>query len=57
MKWHYKVCANHVHVRVFMNGARCGNLVFDLEEFEQIRREQSTIGTIEFVQDTQEEFD
>jgi hypothetical protein len=37
MKWYFKVCGGHTHVRVFMNGAKCGDLCFRNEEFEQVR--------------------
>ena len=36
MKWYYKVMGGHTHVRVFMNGAKCGDLVFRNEEFDEI---------------------
>lgn len=36
MKWYYKVMGGHTHVRVFMNGAKCGDLVFRNEEFKEI---------------------
>lgn len=36
MNWHYKVLGTHTHVRVFMNGAACGKLVFRNEEFLKI---------------------
>lgn len=37
MKWYYKTVGLHTHVRVFMNGACCGNLVFRVEEFNNIK--------------------
>lgn len=37
MKWYYKVMGGHTHVRVFMNGAKCGDLVFRNEEFQKIK--------------------
>jgi hypothetical protein len=37
MKWLWKVGGGHTHVRVFMNGAKCGNLCFTNEEFESIK--------------------
>jgi hypothetical protein len=36
MKWYYQINGGHTHVRVFMNGAKCGDLCFRNEEFEQI---------------------
>lgn len=36
MKWYYTIAGSHVHVRVFMNGASCGQLCFRMEEFAQI---------------------
>lgn len=37
MKWYYKVMGGHTHVRVFMGGGKCGDLVFRNEEFNYIR--------------------
>lgn len=37
MKWDYMIGASHTRVRVFMNGANCGDLCFRNEEFKQIR--------------------
>lgn len=37
MKWYFKILGGHTHVRVFMNGGKCGDLVFRNEEFEQIK--------------------
>lgn len=37
MNWYYSTTASHTHVRVFMNHAKCGDLCFRNEEFEQIR--------------------
>ena len=37
MKWYFKIAGGHTHVRVFMNGAKCGDLCFRNEEFEQVR--------------------
>ena len=36
MKWYYKVMGGHTYVRVYVNGAQCGFLVFRNEEFEQL---------------------
>lgn len=36
MKWYYHVAGGHTHVRVFMNGAKCGDLCFRNEEFQQL---------------------
>lgn len=38
MKWYWTVAGGHTHVRVFMNGAKCGDLCFRNEEFNHIRR-------------------
>lgn len=37
MNWYYKHRGTHVYVRVFMNGAKCGNLVFSNDEFEEVK--------------------
>ena len=41
MKWYYKSLGVHTHVRVFMNGAKCGDLCFTNEEFEIIKQASS----------------
>lgn len=38
MKWYFKVMGGHTHVRVFMNGAKCGDLCFRNEEFNEVRQ-------------------
>ncbi len=37
MKRYYTIAGGHTHVRVFMNGAKCGDLCFRNEEFELVR--------------------
>lgn len=37
--WHYTKAGAHTHVRVFMHGAKCGDLCFRNEEFAEIRRD------------------
>lgn len=37
MKWLYEVRGAHTHIRVFMNGAACGNLTFRNEEFALVK--------------------
>jgi len=44
MKWYYKILGGHTHVRVFMNGALCGTLVFRNAEFEQIQKTEAIGG-------------
>ncbi len=39
MNWYYKICGGHTHVRVFMNGGKCGDLCFRNEEFEKVMRD------------------
>ena len=38
MTWYYKSLGGHTHVRVYMNGAKCGDLCFRNDEFESIQR-------------------
>jgi len=35
MKWYYKTLGGHVHIRVYLNGALCGRLIFREEEFRK----------------------
>ena len=37
MNWYFTIKGGHTHVRVFMNGGKCGDLVFRNEEFEAVR--------------------
>lgn len=39
MNWYYELRGIHVHVRVFMNGGKCGDLVFRKEEFVIVREQ------------------
>ncbi len=48
MKWHWKTMGGHTHVRVFMNGTKCGDLCFRNEEFEQV---QSSCPWITYIED------
>lgn len=48
MKWYWHQAGNHIHVRVFMNGAKCGELCFRVEEFERI---QAACFKLEFFQE------
>ncbi len=50
MSWYYKKQGIHVHVRVFMNGALCGQLCFRNEEFEQVRVQ--LFSTVDFITNT-----
>jgi hypothetical protein len=43
MKWYYVIKGGHTHVRVFMNGGKCGDLCFRNEEFEQIMSSSNQI--------------
>jgi hypothetical protein len=46
MKWYWKVGGGHTHVRVFYNGAKCGDLCFRNEEFREIRH---SVGDVIFI--------
>lgn len=37
MKWYYKIMGGHTHVRVFMNGGKCGDLCFRNDEFKLVQ--------------------
>lgn len=49
MKWYYKVLGGHTHVRVFMNGGKCGDLVFRNEEFQMVMDSANVRDTIIFI--------
>lgn len=48
MKWYYIIAGGHTHVRVFMNGAKCGDLCFRNEEFDKVMHD--LIPFVEFIQ-------
>lgn len=50
MKWYWKIMGGHTHVRVFMNGAKCGDLVFRNEEWNQVIFHAS-YGRFELIED------
>jgi hypothetical protein len=61
MKWYYTIAGGHTHVRVFMNGAKCGDLCFRNVEFhlvlhrlewKQLVRDGATQSNIEFINET-----
>jgi hypothetical protein len=58
MKWYYTIAGGHTHVRVFMNGAKCGDLCFRNEEFvkllamERCHDLNRGVSTIEFINET-----
>lgn len=37
MRWYFSIAGGHVHIRVFMNGAKCGDLCFRIAEFDEVR--------------------
>ncbi len=45
MNWYYTILGGHTHVRVFMNGGKCGDLVFRNDEFQDLMRRESDITT------------
>jgi hypothetical protein len=59
MKWYYQRQGSHTHVRVFMNGAKCGDLCFTNEEFEyiQVHYHLLTVGSwlIQFIAEAEPE--
>lgn len=47
MKWRiYTVAGGHTHVKVTMNGAKCGDLCFRNADFEEIKRYGDFIATL-----------
>lgn len=47
MKWYFEILGGHTHVRVFMNGGKCGDLCLRNEEFKQVRENCPWITFIE----------
>lgn len=58
MKWYWHVAGGHTHVRVFMNGGKCGDLCFRNEEFEAIHRHTTektvVVALIDFIHEEDE---
>lgn len=52
MKWYYQIKGSHAHVRVYMNGAKCGELTFRVEELIEIRINPHISGFIKFIEGT-----
>lgn len=55
MKWYYRITGPHTRVRVFMNGANCGELCFRNEEFEQIQHNAGSDYIITFIDEEAQE--
>jgi hypothetical protein len=49
MKWYFKIIGHHTHVKVFINGAKAGDLCFRNEEFDSLNRR--LMGDIEFIEE------
>jgi hypothetical protein len=48
MTWYWKIHGGYTHVRVFMNGAKCGDLCFRDEEFYYVRH---SVGHVVFIEE------
>lgn len=60
MNWYYRIAGGHTHVRVFMNGGKCGDLCFRNEEFALVKLALETISKqgvmrVNFTNETTEE--
>lgn len=51
MKWYWHRSGGHTHVRVFMNGAKCGDLCFRNEEFDYIREHTTDFEVVQFIEE------
>lgn len=52
MKWYFRVAGGHTHVRVFMNGGKCGDLCFRNEEFKHLML-ITPLKLVEFINETE----
>jgi len=50
MTWYWTIHGSHTHVKVFMNRALCGKLVFTNDEFQTILNNASLARFIKFVE-------
>ncbi len=55
MNWYYSIRGTHAHVRVFMNGAKCGDLCFRTEELTALMGSHSLNETVNFIQESSHE--
>jgi len=46
MKWIYTVAGGHTHVKVYMNGAKCGDLCFRNEEFVEVKDDHDWLSKV-----------
>jgi len=49
MKWYWKLLGGHVHIRVFMNGGKAGDLCFRVEEFRLLQEQLA--GKVVFIEE------
>lgn len=49
MKWYWHIAGGHTHVRVFMNGGKCGDLCFLNEEFKAIMDAAARGGMVQLI--------
>lgn len=53
MRWYYSIAGGHAHVRVYMHGAKCGDLCFRINEWEEVHAAMPSF--VEFIKITSEE--
>ena len=53
MNWYFKVMGGHTHVRVFMNGAKCGDLCFRNDEWRVVQLYLSQLDFVQFTDETE----
>jgi len=51
MRIYFRVLGGHVHCRVFTSGSKCGDLVFTVEEWPNVRRWLES-GPVRFVEES-----
>jgi hypothetical protein len=49
MKWYYKRQGGHYWVRVFMNGAKCGDLCFRANELIALMEQCRVIKSLDYI--------
>lgn len=56
MHWYWHRAGGHTHVRVFMNGGKCGDLCFRNEEFDFVcAAAKGAWNVVEFFEETREQ--
>ena len=57
-KVYFKILGGHVHARLFVNGAKSGDLVFRIDEWPEFRKNftgRGRVGNVEYVNEDEQD--